>query len=76
MLSTELNKQFEQLVKDTNFDHQVFLLIDRANRKGWVYKLLLAAGGHNPGNPDLQAYAASLNLSAIGTPSTRRRSKA
>ncbi len=70
MLSTELNKQFEQLVKDTDFDYQVFQLIDRANREGWAYKLLLVAASYNPGNPDLQAYAASLNLAAVGTPPT------
>lgn len=70
MLATELNKQFEQLVKDTDFDYQVFQLIDRANREGWVGKLLLVAASYNPDNPDLQAYAASLKLAAIGTPST------
>lgn len=71
MLSTELNKQFEQLVKDTDFDYQVFQLIDRANREGWVYRLLLTAASYNPDNPDLQAYAASLKLTAIGTPPTK-----
>ena len=70
MLSTELNKRFEQLVKDTDFDYQVFQLIDRANREGWAYKLLLVAASYNPGNPDLQAYAASLDLAAVGTPPT------
>ena len=43
MLSTELNKRLEHLVKDTDFDYQVFQLIDRANREGWAYKLLLVA---------------------------------
>lgn len=70
MLSTELNKKFEQLVKEADFDYQVFQLIDRANREGWAYKLLLVAASYNPGNPDLQAYAASLNLAAVGTPPT------
>lgn len=71
MLLTELNKQFDNLVKEADFDYQVFQLIDRANREGWAYKLLLVAASYNPGNPDLQAYAAGLNLSAVGTPTTK-----
>ena len=76
MLSTELNKKFEQLVKEADFDYQVFQLIDRANREGWAYKLLLVAASYNPGNPDLQAYAASLNLAAGARPPPPRLSKA
>lgn len=70
MLATELDMRLENLVKDADFDHQVFLLIDRANREGWAYKLLLVAASYNPGNPNLQAYAASLGLAAVGTPPT------
>lgn len=68
LLMLALNKRFEHLVKDTDFEHQAFQLIDRANREGWAYKLLVAAANFNPGNPELQAYAASLGIAAMGTP--------
>ena len=70
MLKFRLNKNLNELGGDAvrPFDAVVFDVINKADKQGWVYRLLLAARESNPGNPTLLAFAQQFGLAPGGTP--------
>lgn len=71
MLKFRLDKNLNQMAGDssTPFDQVVFQVINKADKQGWVYRLLLAARESNPGNPTLLAFAQQFGLVPGDTPS-------
>jgi hypothetical protein len=71
MLKFRLDKELDQLAGAPSrpFDQVVFEVINKANKQGWVYRLLLAARESNPGNPTLLAFAQQFGLVPRDTPS-------
>ena len=69
MLAFELDKEFETLVKEDNFQVQVFALIKSAERGNWILDLVHAAHKANPNHQSLAQFAAQFQSSDGHQPS-------
>jgi hypothetical protein len=70
MLRFRLDRSLNELAGEASrpFDQVVFDVINRADKQGWVYRLLAAARESNPGHPGLLAFAQQFGLVPTGTP--------
>ena len=71
MLKFRLDRELNRLAGDSSraFEYVVYDVINKADKQGWVYDLLVAARQSNPGNPTLLAFAQVFGLAPGGTPS-------
>jgi hypothetical protein len=69
MLKMRLNQNWYDLTsQNADFQQEVFDVIDTANRRGWVYRLVIAAREEVPGEPVFVEYAQMLQVAPDGTP--------
>lgn len=61
LLYYELDKNLNQITKDSNLNDVVFKLIQTAESEGWVVDLISAARKQNPGNSKLEVIAKRLD---------------
>ena len=66
MLTERLDIKRENIALGSNFTEIVRKVIDRANRFGWVYKLVYAARLEQPDNPVFVEYAQKLGIGLRG----------
>ncbi len=64
MLRQKLNRRLGDVAKSGTFPDMVMDVIESAEKGGWVRELVEGALEANPGNPKMQAAAASFGLSA------------
>lgn len=62
LLAEALDRNWEKLTDESSFDTQVFDVIDKADRQGWVTDLIIAARTEYPDNTSLRAFAQQLSL--------------
>src|SRR6266850_5900063 len=56
MLRFELDQRLDQLAPRGDIKEVAFWVIDKAEREGWLDRLVTAAAHSNPGNRELQKY--------------------
>ncbi|GEM_PF-1316081 len=67
LLYFELDKNLNQITKDSNLNVVVFELIKIAESEGWLVNLISAARKENPGNSQLEIIASTFNLSSTSS---------
>ncbi|WP_017744483.1 GUN4 domain-containing protein [Scytonema hofmannii] len=65
LLYFELEKNLNEITRDSDLQEIAFKLIQTANSQGWLLKLVTAAYNENPGNSTLQMIAIELQTSEI-----------
>lgn len=65
MLRSRLGYRLEDYVSDTNFDYQLFELLESANMENWNFQLLNASIAARPNNADLSQFTQKTGLLGI-----------